>query len=102
MATRMAPTISAQVHRHRLTPGDGEHRALFDHALQVVDFGVGGHDTLAEHDIAPDQRIDGFHDHALGKAAHFRDQPGQFLQIAVECLGGMFRSHVFLLSRTGR
>ena len=80
----------AQVHRHRLAPGDGEHRALLDHVLQTVDFGVGGDDALAQHDIASDQRIDGFDDHAFGEAAHFRDQPGQFLQIAVERLGGVF------------
>jgi hypothetical protein len=49
-----------------------------------------------------DQRVDGFDDHAFGEAAHFRDQPGQFLQIAVERLGGMFRNHGSLLSRTGR
>ena len=80
----------AQVHRHRLAPCDGQYRALLDHALQAVDFGVGGDHALAERDIAADQRIDGFDDHAFGKAAHLRDQPGQFLQIAVERLGGMF------------
>ena len=80
----------AQIDRHRLAPRDGQHRALLDHALQAVDFGVGSDDTLAQRDVAADQRIDGFDDHAFGKAAHLRDQPGQFLQIAVERLGGMF------------
>jgi len=70
--------------------------------LQMIDFGVGGDNALAEHDIPADQRVDGLDDHALGKTAHLRDQPRQFLQIAVECLGGMFTSHVSLLSRTGR
>ena len=58
--------------------------------LQAVDFGIRRHDTLAERDVATDQRIDGFDDHALGKAAHFGDQPRQFLQIAVERFRGMF------------
>jgi len=50
----------------------------------------------AQHDVAADQRVDGFDDHALGKTTHLGDQPGQFLQIAVERLGGMFSSHVSL------
>ena len=83
----------AQVDRHRLAPRDGQHRALLDHALQAVDLDIGGDDALAERDIAADQRIDGFGDHALDKATHLGDQPGQFLQIAVEGLGGMFGSH---------
>ncbi len=62
----------AQVNRHRLPPGDGQHRALLDQALQIVDFGVGGDDALAERDIAADQRVDGIDDHALGEAAHPR------------------------------
>ena len=86
----------AQVHRHRLAPGDGQHRALLDHALQIVDFGVGGDDALAERDVAADQRIDGIDDHAFGETAHLGDQPGQFLQIAVERLGGMFGAHLVL------
>jgi len=65
-------------------------------------FDIGGHHPLAERNVAADQRIDGFDDHALGKTAHFRNQPGQFLQIAVERLRGVFRNHGFLLSRTGR
>ena len=92
----------AQVHRHRLAPRDGQDRALLDHALQAVDFDIGGHHALAERHVAADQRIDGFDDHAFGKAAHLGDQPGQFLQIAVERLGGVFRSHDYLLNRTGR
>ena len=83
----------AQIDRHRLAPGDGQHRALLDLALQLVDLDVGGDDTLAERDVAADQRIDGFDDHALGQAAHLGDQAGEFLQIAVERLGGMFSSH---------
>jgi hypothetical protein len=80
----------ALVDRHRLAPRDGQHRALLDHALQAVDLGVGGDHFLAQRDVAAHQRIDGFDDHAFDEAAHFRDQPGQFLQIAVERLGGMF------------
>ena len=92
----------AQVDRHRLAPGDGQHRAFLDDALQVVDVDVGDDDALAERDVAPDQRVDGLHDHAFGKATHFGHQPGQFLQIAVERLGGVFGTHLFSLSRTGR
>ncbi len=85
----------AQVHRHRLAPRDGQHRALLDHMLQVVDFGIGSHHALAQRDIAADQRIDGIDDHAFGQAAHLGDQPSQFLKIAVERLGGMLCSHLF-------
>ena len=92
----------AQVNRHRLAAGDGQYRALLDHALQIVDFDVGQDDPLAECNIAADQGIDGFDDHPFGKTAHFGDQPGQFLQIAVERFRGVFSSHVALLSRTGR
>ena len=80
----------AQVDRHRLAAGDGQHRAFLDDVLQAVDLDVGGDDALAERDVAADQRIDGFGDHAFGKAAHLGDQTGQFLQIAVERLRGMF------------
>ncbi len=86
----------AQVDRHWLAPGDGQYRAFLDHVLQAVDFGIGGHHMLAQRDVATDQRVDGFDDHALGKTAHLGDQPGQFLQVAVERLGGMFSSHVSL------
>ena len=47
-------------------------------------------DALVRRDIGLGQRVHGIDDHAFGKASHFRDQPGQFLQIAVEGLGGMF------------
>ncbi len=92
----------AQVDRHRLAAGDGQHRALLDHALQAVDFGVGRHHALAQRDVAADQRVDGFDDHALGKAAHLRDQPGQFLQVAVERLGGMSQEAIVSLPQPNR
>jgi hypothetical protein len=57
--------------------------------LQIVDFDVGLDHAPAERDVAADQGVDGIHDHALGKSAHFGDQPGQLLKIAVERLGGM-------------
>ena len=56
----------------------------------------------AEREITADQRIYGLDDHPFGKAAHFGDQPGQLLQIAVERLGGVFGTHVPRLSRSGR
>jgi len=62
--------------------------------LQLVDLAVGGHHAARGRDVAADQRIDRFHDLPFGEATHFRDQPGQFLQVAVESLGGMFKSHV--------
>ena len=75
-----------------------EHTAkAFDTDLQELTRKVSEMGGLAERDIAADQGVDGIDDHALGKTAHLRDQPGQFLQVAVECLGGMFRSH-FLFS----
>ena len=51
---------------------------------------IGLDHALAQHDVAADQGIDGVHDHPFGKTAHLRNQPGQLLKIAVECLGGMF------------
>ena len=71
--------------------------------LQTVDLDIGRDDALAERDVAADQRVDGFGDHALGQAAHLGDETGQFLKVAVERLGGVFRSHdCYLLNRTGR
>jgi len=66
---------------------------LLDPLLESIDLGVGGDDTLAERDVAADQRVDGIDDHALGEAAHFRDRPGQFLEVGIEGLCGMFRTH---------
>ena len=41
-----------------------------------------------------------FDDLPLGKAAHLGDEPIEFLQITVKCLGGMFDSHcVFLATK---
>src|ERR1700733_15199526 len=102
VVTRMGPTISRRSADIAWRRAFIKHRARLDHALQAVDFDLGGHHPLAERNVAADQRIDGFDDHAFGKAAHLRDQTGQFLQIAVERLGGVFRSHDFLLNRTGR
>ena len=50
-------------------------------------------DALIRRDVALGQRVDGVGDHAFGKAAHLSNQAGQFLQVAVERLGGMFRGH---------
>ena len=71
--------------------------------LQTVDLDIGRDDALAERNVAADQRVDGFGDHALDHAAHLGDETGQFLKIAVERLGGVLGSHMLrLLSRTGR
>ncbi len=51
-------------------------------------------DALAERDVAADQRVDGIDDHALGDAAHLGDQARELLEVGVEGLCGMFRTHV--------
>ncbi len=90
----------AQIHRHRLAAGDGQHRALLDDMLQPVDLEVGRDDAPGQRDVAAHQRIDGIGDHAFGKPAHLGNQAGQFLQVAVERLCGVFRCHFLnLLSR---
>ncbi len=71
-----------------------EHTAkAFDSDLQELTRLVAEMGGLAERDVAADQRVDGFGDHALDHAAHLGDETGQFLKIAVESLGGVFRSH---------
>jgi hypothetical protein len=77
-----------------LSPRDGAHGTLLDHALQLIDLGVGVDDTRAERSISADQRIDRLHDLPLGETAHLGNQPRQFLQIVVESPGGVFESHV--------
>ncbi|MHC2637108.1 hypothetical protein ACVME5_009793 [Bradyrhizobium liaoningense] len=94
VATRNGPDDLAQINGHRLAAGDGEHGALLDALLQRVEFGVGGDDALTERDVAADQRVDGIDDHALGDAAHLGDQAGEFLEVGIESLCGMFRTHV--------
>src|SRR5450755_3281988 len=47
-----------QVDRHRLAPRDGQHRALFDHALQLVNLYVVGDHAHSYGHVAPDQRAD--------------------------------------------
>jgi hypothetical protein len=79
----------AQIDGHRLPPRDGEDRFVFDFALQGVDRGVGRHHALAERHIAIHQGLDGIVDLPLHQAAHLGDLAHDFLQIAVERLGGV-------------
>ena len=67
-----------------------EHTAkAFDSDLQELTRLVAEMGGLAERMIV--ESVDALirRDGALGKAAHFRVQPGQFLKVAVEHLGGM-------------
>ena len=97
----------AQVDRHRLAPGDGEDRLLFDLALQEVDLGVLGDDALGQVRIVPVERIDRVADLMLRKAAHLGDHARQFLEIGVERLVGVLGQYHLLtplarISRSGR
>ena len=86
----------AQVDGHRLAPGDRQDRAFFDLALQGVDLHVDGDRALGQGGIALAQRIERVADLFLRQSAHFGDQPGDILQVDVECLGGVFRHHLLL------
>jgi len=52
----------AQVDRHRLAPRDGEDGLFLDLALEGVDLGVIGDDTLGERDVVLVQRLEGVPD----------------------------------------
>ena len=59
-------------------------------ALQVVDIGVVGGHPLGERGVALGQRVDRIGDLLLGQAAHLGDHAREILQVAVECLDGVF------------
>jgi hypothetical protein len=82
----------AQIDGHRLAPRDGEDAFILDLALQRVDSRIESNDTLAELDIAIDQGLNGIRDLPLHEAAHLGDLAGDFLQIGIECLGGVIDS----------
>jgi hypothetical protein len=69
--------------------------------LQVVDFGVGGDDALAERDIPTDQRVDGVDDHALGRPPISETSRVNSCRSLSNALA-VCSSHCSLLSRTGR
>ena len=48
----------AQVDRHRLAAGDGEHGLVLDLTLQRVDLGVGADHLLGQLGVAPGERVD--------------------------------------------
>ena len=79
----------AQVDGHRLAPRDGEDGFFLDFALHRVDRRIGRDHALGELDVAIDQRLDGIGDLPFHEPAHFGDLAGDFLQIAVEGLGGV-------------
>ena len=66
----------AQIHRHRLTPGDDHDGALFAFALQDIELLVIGDDRAGGVDIDAHQRPDRDIDQALGHAAHLGDPAG--------------------------
>ena len=77
-------------------------RAFFDRPLQVIDFSVGRHHACAKGDVAADQGIHGLCDLTLGQAAHLGNETGELLEIVVEGLGRVFKSHRSILSRICR
>jgi hypothetical protein len=90
--TRSAATISRK-------------STALDFLLQRIDGRIGRHHTPGEIDVAAGERLNGVGDLALGEPAHLRDLAGQFLEIGVERLGGVFVHHGLSLSavsRTGR
>ena len=87
------PHDLAQIDRHRLAAGDGEHRLLLDLTLQHVDIGIGRHHAPGALDVALGEGIDRIGDLLLGKAAHLRHETGELLQVDVEGLGGMLVHH---------
>ncbi len=90
----------AQIDRHRLARGDGQHGALFDRALQLVDLGVGGDDALAP--SATSRRISASTDSTICRSARppiSATRRVELLQVVVESLGGVFKSHLIFLPR---
>ena len=79
----------AQIDRHGLPAGDGEHGFFLDFRLQRVDLGIGGHGTLRALEIAFGERVDRVGNLLLAEAAHLRHQAGNLLQIDVEGLCGV-------------
>ena len=92
----------AQVHRHRLPPGDGEDRLLLDLALQSVEPGVGGDDLLRERGVGAGQRIHRVNHHFLRDAAHFGDAPLERAEFLIVGLDGVIDHWSCSLSRIGR
>ena len=79
----------AQVDGHRLPPRDGEDGFFLDFALQGVDRRIRRDHALGQLHVAIDQSLDGIGDLAFHEPAHLGDLAGDFLQIAVEGLGGV-------------
>jgi len=72
-----------------------EHTAkAFDSDLQELTRLVAEMGGLAERMIV--ESVDALirRDVPLGQSAHLGDKPGQFLQVTIEGLGGVFKSHV--------
>jgi hypothetical protein len=100
-ATRIADYF-AQVHRHRLPPGDGEDRLLLDLTLQCVEPGVGGNDLLREPGVGAGQRIHRVDHHFLRDAAHFGDAALERAEFIIVGLDGVIDHWSCSLSRIGR
>ena len=97
-ATRIAPIDLAQVHRHRLAPGDGHDRQLLDLALQRVETRIGGDDLMGERRVGVGERVHGVDHHFLGDAAHFGDAALERVELLVVGLDGMFDHGVHSLA----
>jgi hypothetical protein len=87
---RSRSVATRKIDRHRLTLGNGQHRTFLDLVLQLVDIHIERHHLPAERNVATDQCVDGVDDLPFHQAAHLGDEPGQLLQIGIECFCGMF------------
>ena len=92
----------AQVDRHRLAPGDGQHRFFLDLVLQRVDRSIAGHHALGQVGVPPDERGNRIRDQPLGEPTHLGDPLGQPLQVCVESLSQMLIRHRLSIPRRRR
>ena len=80
----------AQVDRHRLAAGDGEHGLFLDLALQRVDGGSIATTRCARSASRRASASTASGDLLLRQPAHLGDHAGELLEVDVEGLGGVF------------
>ena len=73
----------AQIHGHRLPPGDGEDRLFLDLALQQVDARIDGDGGAGEVRVEAEQRVHRVAHGLLGEAAHLRDFATEEVELLV-------------------